>query len=504
MPLQDVLSRLPVVAGYEAGRQQNMNIENDQIQQAAGLQGLMAKMQAQQREEQFRSEIAKATTPEEKLAVATKYMGPDKLGSMVQSSQDRAAQIAATKEATMARLTQQATTANQMFSMKEQQLEVAKRNAKTAEERAQLEREGLTLKQQHEAFTQRLQSEAARLAGAQGQYNFGFTPSAVPTTMQPASPGGPPAAPAGVPPGMPTGAPEGGAFRFMTPSGEITEGTVGSDQQAVSLEQALQRQSPMPPRGAPAQPAIAPPAPSAPLGALAPTPSATTPVAQTAPTTPQLPPMPPEIASAPMRVQNEWKMARAKEAASNKPPSGYRLTSDQNLEAIPGGPADLKAKGKEEGRGQISTIANTLAAHYNNLEKMGAVIQPKQSTIKNVWERAAASGPGQMVAGAVGTKAQEIRDQIANSKPLLMAAIKQASGMSSQQLNSNAELQFYLQAATDPAKSLESNRAALAVLDQTYGLGNGIKANQKAIDSIKKEAPKPGTQAGGVKFMGFE
>jgi hypothetical protein len=117
-----------------------------------------------------------------------------------------------------------------------------------------------------------------------------------------------------------------------------------------------------------------------------------------------------------------------------------------------------------------------------------------------------------MAAGFVGTQAQTIRDQISSSKPLLIAAIKQATGMSAQQLNSNAELQFYLQAATDPARSLPANRAALAILDRTYGMGTGVTARAQDIDALKNEAPKQESggaiqaqgNAGRVKFLGFE
>lgn len=165
---------------------------------------------------------------------------------------------------------------------------------------------------------------------------------------------------------------------------------------------------------------------------------------------------------------------------------------------------------KDQGKRQISTIVENLGGYYDDLEQRGAVVKPGQPAVKNIYERAAASGIGQTVAGFVGTKAQETRDKIANSKPLLMAAIKQASGLSSQMLNSNAELQFYLQAATDPARSLAANRAALDHLDKTYGLGSGVKADPKEVEALKKQAPrnqaggKIDAPSGGVKFLGFE
>jgi hypothetical protein len=72
-------------------------------------------------------------------------------------------------------------------------------------------------------------------------------------------------------------------------------------------------------------------------------------------------------------------------AQGNKPPAGYRWTPTGDLEMIPGGPADVKAQGKEQGRGQITSIVDQLAAHYDALDKMKATIKPSQSAVKNVW-----------------------------------------------------------------------------------------------------------------------
>jgi hypothetical protein len=43
--------------------------------------------------------------------------------------------------------------------------------------------------------------------------------------------------------------------------------------------------------------------------------------------------------------------------------------------------------------------------------------------------------------------------------------------MTASQMNSNAEMQLYLKAATDPTLTVEANRSALANLDRMFGLG---------------------------------
>ena len=150
--------------------------------------------------------------------------------------------------------------------------------------------------------------------------------------------------------------------------------------------------------------------------------------------------------------------------------------------------AAKRDEAKGQGKEQISTITDAIAADYGILQKRGDLVDPKNSAVGNIWERAAASGVGQTVAGFVGTEAQAVRDRINNAKPLLMAAIKQATGMTAQQLNSNAELQFYLQAATDVKMGYDTNIAALAVLDESYGTGTGVKANPEAMAALKRLA----------------
>jgi hypothetical protein len=115
--------------GFETARQGNLQADSTNIQQAGALQGLQAKFQAaqqaleaQQQERDYRTAIAAAKTPEEKLAIAQRFMGANQLGSSIQTAQTKDAQIAATADAAANRVTQQEINANNMHEWRMQSL----------------------------------------------------------------------------------------------------------------------------------------------------------------------------------------------------------------------------------------------------------------------------------------------------------------------------------------------------------------------------------------------
>jgi hypothetical protein len=57
--------------------------------------------------------------------------------------------------------------------------------------------------------------------------------------------------------------------------------------------------------------------------------------------------------------------------------------------------------------------------------------------------------------------------------------------MSAQQMNSNAEMQMYLRAATDPSLSYEANLDAMANLDRLFGTGEIAKEIDKQLQSTR-------------------
>jgi hypothetical protein len=154
-----------------------------------------------------------------------------------------------------------------------------------------------------------------------------------------------------------------------------------------------------------------------------------------------------------------------------KIPAGYRLLSDGSLETIPGGPADAKTKVAEAGQSTVDSLAATLNGYYDKLSQGGGIVSSNKRIGTNLGSSVQSSGLGQFVGGAVGTENQTTRQNILNARPLLLQAIMKATGMSAKQMDSNQELKLYLSAATDPSKSLESNKEALDNLVRLYGVG---------------------------------
>ena len=135
--------------------------------------------------------------------------------------------------------------------------------------------------------------------------------------------------------------------------------------------------------------------------------------------------------------------------------------------------ADKNLPGKQ----QLSTIIDKMRGAYETLRTEGAAVQPGGDVLGNIGARLRGTGVAQAVEGAIGTTAQSERTKIKNMRPLLVNAIKQATGMSAQQMNSNVELKLFLDTATNPdTADIDANLAALENLNALYGLGLDVGA----------------------------
>ena len=130
-----------------------------------------------------------------------------------------------------------------------------------------------------------------------------------------------------------------------------------------------------------------------------------------------------------------------------------------------------KQKAQGEAKQQLSDIVGSLKGNYDALNKNFGIASTDNRALSNIGARIGSSGVGQLFGGALGTQNQQYRQEIEQTRPLLLNAIKNATGMSAQQMNSNAELTMYLKAATDPTLSYEANMKALQNLDKMFGLG---------------------------------
>ena len=130
-----------------------------------------------------------------------------------------------------------------------------------------------------------------------------------------------------------------------------------------------------------------------------------------------------------------------------------------------------KANTKAEAKQQLSDVVGQLKSSYDTLLEGGGITSTATGGRENIGAKMGTSAVGQFVGSALGTKNQEQRQIIEQTRPLLLNLIKEATGMSASQMNSNAEMQMYLKAATDPKLSYEANVKALQNLDKTFGLG---------------------------------
>lgn len=200
--------------------------------------------------------------------------------------------------------------------------------------------------------------------------------------------------------------------------------------------------------------------------------------------------------------------------AAPKPPVGYRFTDSGNLEPIPGGPAARKVAGAgaapaapgakpptaaqaaksermAEARQALSRDIETQLGYYERLANMGGMVSPSRSPVANVTAFARSSGLGQKAEQALGTEAQTLRDNIKNTRQRLFMQIKDATGATSGQMNSNMEMQAWLDSMTNPQQSIETVRETLKQMDSVIA---GVQA-QVERERAGKGAPERPTAA---------
>jgi hypothetical protein len=142
--------------------------------------------------------------------------------------------------------------------------------------------------------------------------------------------------------------------------------------------------------------------------------------------------------------------------------------------------AEKKAAEKLPGRKQVSTIINKVRAAYEQLDKTEAIPSETRGGFANAIDYFGSSTLGREAQKMVGTKSSKYLSEIINSRKLLATAIKNATGMSAQEMNSNVELQLTLDALTDPTQGIEAARTTLNTLEELYGAPAAATAAPRA------------------------
>jgi len=139
----------------------------------------------------------------------------------------------------------------------------------------------------------------------------------------------------------------------------------------------------------------------------------------------------------------------------------------------------------EAGKSQLADDLSNLRASFLALDKMNSIPSTQRGVLSNITSGVSASGIGQKAGQLFGTEAQVERDVINSARSRLVNSIKNATGMSAQQLNSNVELQTMLRSISDPGHSIQAALRIIDDIEKAYVTGSGA-------------APPPATAPGGA------
>jgi hypothetical protein len=141
---------------------------------------------------------------------------------------------------------------------------------------------------------------------------------------------------------------------------------------------------------------------------------------------------------------------------------------------------------------------DTLLSGYEGLIDEGAAVVtlPEDASVSDVLGNVAANlsstGVGQAIAGAVGTKAQAHRDEIARTLPLMFGDLRKLVGMTGKELDTKKERDFYLRALTDPKTNAESNLNTIIELSERYGFGSAADKAKTLLGKLGEAEPPKG------------
>jgi hypothetical protein len=136
--------------------------------------------------------------------------------------------------------------------------------------------------------------------------------------------------------------------------------------------------------------------------------------------------------------------------------------------------AALRTNKVEAGKTQLADDLDNLRASFQALDQMRAIPSTERGALSNVASGIAATGVGQKTGQLFGTEAQVERDVINSARSRLVNSIKNATGMSAQQLNSNVELQTMLKSISDPGQSVQAALRIIDDIENAYVKGDGM------------------------------
>ena len=186
---------------------------------------------------------------------------------------------------------------------------------------------------------------------------------------------------------------------------------------------------------------------------------------------------------------------------------GYQVSSRGNVREVI---ADGDAGGGQvtAGKERLDATVREAANLYARLDAQGGVPSERRGARSNAMNALARGIPGaDTVLGALGDENANLALRVGALQADLLNGIRQATGMSARAMDSDRELQFYLQTATQPQRDIMANYGALYAIDRRYGLGSAVEdvippedfeEIQRRAATLMEEAPQgAGRQGGG-------
>lgn len=202
----------------------------------------------------------------------------------------------------------------------------------------------------------------------------------------------------------------------------------------------------------------------------------------------------------------QLRQRRGEQAVAREDQPGRVAEAGQTAGAQAQAQADVRAaedeRKRQRGRESIESVLGDMVTSYRRLDELGGIPSERRSGLANVPAYLAGTAPGQEVGKALATQSQTQRNQIQASVRQLLTAIKNATGMSAQEMNSNVELQQLLAAVSSPTQSIESVRGILSSISRQYGLGQLDFPEPAAAPTAAPREPTPGPRRGAAPAPG--
>ena len=167
--------------------------------------------------------------------------------------------------------------------------------------------------------------------------------------------------------------------------------------------------------------------------------------------------------------------------------SGYTPILDDNnnpvmpFDSTPNAPAGAADEARANAAEGLRSTLDSLRGYYSALNESGGIVSTERGGGENLVASAGASLPGRVLGRTFGSRDQTQRDNIQTAIPMIVASLKDLTGMSAQQMNSNVELQLFLGTVGDPSQSIETVNEALArferYVDRVAGAAQGGGGN---------------------------